>query len=177
MCYICIKIRNMIRYTFLLFILIVLSCSEKKASAPDVVTNTDTVQTQVAAVKDSVAVIDLTDAAQFLGKKPSEVGLFDQYNLKQRFKKLLGSEYETFIKDWNTESVIKKDEEILYFSACRANACDQNKYLVILDMADNNINIINIQNGRPRSFENKQIIGMSGNLLAEFERIKDSKGL
>lgn len=119
----------------------------------------------------------IADAKNFLGKKATDVKLFDQFNLNQRIEKLLGSDFTEFKADWNDENVIAQDGEILYFTGCRKGACAENKYVVLLDMMENNINIINIRNGRPRSFEEGAVIGMTDKVAAEFERIRNTPGL
>jgi len=44
-------------------------------------------------------------------------------------------------------------------------------------MMESNINIINIKNGRPSSFEEGAVIGMTDKVASEFERIRNADGL
>lgn len=119
----------------------------------------------------------MEDAVKYVGKKPSEVDLFNQYNLNKRIENTLKSDYETFKANWNEETAIMKDGEILYFIGCKTGDCASNKYFVMLDMLDTNINIIFIRGGLPKSFEESAIIGMPENVANAFQKTVSSPTL
>lgn len=119
----------------------------------------------------------LKSLESYVGKKPSEVQLFDNADLTQRIEKLLGADYADFKADWNEESPIMKDGEILYFIGCKSGACAENKYFIMLDLVDPNINIINMRNGRPRSYEEGAVIGMPDTVAEAFDKTRQSQGL
>ena len=111
-----------------------------------------------------------------IGKKPAEVGLLSA-SLKERLKNLLKEEYPVFEKDWNEESVIAVTDRIIFTYGCQAGDCPANKYILILDVADNNINVINFKYGRVRSWEERAIIGLPDKLLEKYESIRKEQGL
>lgn len=111
-----------------------------------------------------------------VGKKPAEVGLLSA-SLKTRLKNLLKEEYAVFEKDWNEESVIDVTDRIIFTSGCQAGDCPANKYILILDVADNNINVINFKYGQVRSWEERAVIGLPDKLLEKYESIRKEQGL
>lgn len=112
----------------------------------------------------------MADAGQYVGKKPSEVDLFSKYNLEKRIEQMLKGEYQNFVESRTEESVINKDGEILYFVVCKASSCPANKYFVILDMLDTNVNVISIRGNLPKSYEESAIIGMTDKIANYFQR-------
>lgn len=160
----------------LLMILTILACSPKKES------NSSTVRENQTPTTENVASAGASNGnfsgfEAFVGKKPADVQLFDKANLNSRIEKLLGSEYQDFKADWNTESNIKKDGEILYFTGCKSSDCNENKYFFMLDLIDSNFNIINIRNGRPRSFEEGPVIGMPDGAAQDFDKVRQGQPL
>jgi hypothetical protein len=167
-----------VRFLSFILAIVVLSCSSKKENSnnPAAGSENQTSDTTNADLpKDGKNTFDGFDA--YVGKKPAEVQLFEKANLNARIEKLLGGEFADFKADWNTESTIMKDGEILYFVGCKSSACAENKYFVMLDLIINNLNIINIRNGRPRSFEEGPVIGMPDKLAGDFEKIRQAQGL
>ncbi|MBK7525864.1 MAG: hypothetical protein IPI53_17490 [Saprospiraceae bacterium] len=90
---------------------------------------------------------------------------------------MLKDEYTTFQKDWKVESPITIQDKILFTTGCQSGDCKANKYILIIDFMDNNINIINFKYGRVRSWEERAVIGLPDKLLAQFESIRKDQGL
>ncbi len=164
------------RFSFLLLSFFILfSC--KTQNEDKKVATAEKADGSIEAEAPKVAATSLAEAKNFVGKKASEVQLFEKFNLNNRIEKLLGAEYAEFKADWNEENNISQDGEILYLTGCRKGACNENKYFLLLDMMESNINIINIRNGRPRSFEEGAVIGMTDKVASEFEQIRNADGL
>ncbi|MFZ1704162.1 MAG: hypothetical protein WAT79_07435 [Saprospiraceae bacterium] len=111
------------------------------------------------------------------GKNPSDIGLITLPGLQARIKSLLKKEYDSFQNDWNEETPLIVEDRILFFSGCQRGDCKANKYVVILDVVDNNINIINFKYGSVKSWEERSIIGLSSSLLEHFEKVRVEQGL
>jgi hypothetical protein len=139
-------------------------------------------QTATVSEKEETPVLERGENAEWkqfeseTGKKPAEVGLMTP-SLKSRLKNLLKDEYPAFEKDWNNESAIEISDRILFTSGCQAGDCAANKYILILDIGDNNINVINFKYGRVRSWEERAVIGLPEKLLNLFENIRKDQGL
>jgi hypothetical protein len=161
-----------------LVVLFLMACSSKKESSTSSQTaSADTAALVLEQANGSPEPQSIKELENFIGKKPSQVQLFEKFDLNKRIEKVLGSELAEFKSDWNDETPIFKDGEILYFTGCKTGACAENKYFMMLDLVENNFNIINIRNGRPRSFEEGAVIGMSDKVAEDFEKIRNAAGL
>jgi hypothetical protein len=162
-------------FSLLFSLLLIFSCSEKKASSGDISGNSaDTIPTEVKGFGTQETIKEITGLA---GKKPAEVNLFEKYQLYPRLEKLLGIEYSTFKNDWNEETPIVAEGEFIYFSGCKAKACTENRYVLLIDLTYNNINVVNFKNTRQRSFEESSIIGLSLKMEEFIEMIRKEQGL
>lgn len=168
-------IMNIKFFTFLTFIFFI-SCSSKKENK--VATTTEVTAAPASAeIPQTPSGDGIKSLTTFVGKKPSEVQIFDKYDFTKRFEKLMGENYTEFKSDWNQETPIMKDGEILYFVGCKANACRENKFFVMIDMITNNLNVIHLKDGRPVSHEENSVIGMSDKIAEDFEKTRSSDGL
>lgn len=123
--------------------------------------------------------IDLNDIAQHVGKMPKEIDLFTKYSLDGRIEKIMGSDFAEFKKDWNEETPLKKDGEVMYTTGCRANDCKSNRYLLVLDLLQNGVNVYNFRQAKTKTYEEDHIIiGLPNQVQADFEKIlNEQKGM
>jgi len=167
-----------LKFISFLLMLFLISCSSKKeSSTSSQATAADSAALVLNEANGSPNAQSIKELENFIGKKPTEVKLFEKFDLNKRIEKVLGNELAEFNSDWNDETPILKDGEILYFTGCKKGACAENKYFMMLDLVENNFNIINIRNGRPRSFEEGAVIGMSDKLAEDFEKIRNAASL
>ncbi len=146
-----------------------IACKNNPSPSSETTTSNDV--TEQVKSGDTTSKPSLADATQYIGKKPSEVNLFSKYNLENRIEKMLQGEYQNFKESLTDETVIMEDGGgILYFIVCKASSCPANKYFVMLDTVDPNINVISIRGGNPKSYEEYAIIGMSDKIAKDFDR-------
>ncbi len=161
--------------SLLFSLFLIFSCGEKKTVSTDTTGGSiDTIQTEVKGFGSQAIIKEITGLA---GKKPTEANLFEKYQLYPRLEKLLGNEFTTFKSDWNEETPIQAEGEFIYFSGCKANACRENRYVILIDLTYNNINVVNFKNTRQRSFEESSIIGLSYKMEDYIEKIRKEQGL
>jgi len=116
--------------------------------------------------------IDLNDIAQHVGKLPKDVDLFTKYSLDARIEKIMGTDYVDFKAEWNEETPLKKDGEVMYTTGCRSGDCKSNKYLLVLDLLQNGINVYNFRGTKTKTYEEDHIIiGLPNQVQADFEKI------
>jgi len=116
--------------------------------------------------------LDLNDITQHVGKLPKEVDLFTKYSLDGRIEKIMGSDFAEFKKDWNEETPLKKDGEVIYTTGCRAGDCKANKYFLVLDVLQNGINVFNFKGSKAKTYEEDHIIiGLPSQAQADFEKL------
>ncbi|MBK8347976.1 MAG: hypothetical protein IPL08_10210 [Saprospiraceae bacterium] len=164
----------MIYKSFALFCFFVfIACQNQKDSSSKSEVKTEaSPQTE----EKAVAKPPFTDLESFVGKNASEVQLFAKYQLNERLKAIMGSEYTDFNTGWKDLGTIKKDIDIIYTAGCKADACDDTKYFLMMDIMTNELNIFYFSNKRIRSFEEGSIIGMPENVANDYEKIRKSAG-
>ncbi len=161
--------------SLLFSLFLIYSCGEKKATSSNTSgSSTDTIQSEVKGFGTQAIIEEITGLA---GKTPAEVNLFEKYQLYPRLEKLMGTEFASFKNDWGEETPIEAEGEFVYFSGCKANACKENRYVILIDLSYNNINVVNFKNTRSRSFEESSIIGLSYKMEEYIEKIRKDQGL
>ncbi len=155
---------------------IIISCKDKKSSADaSSKSNQDTAKIASTSI-DTPTPSNIKELASLAGQTPTQAKIFEIGNLNKRFEKLMGEHYEEFKSDWNQETPIMKDGEILYFIGCKANSCNDNKFFVMIDLVTDNINVIHMKNRRPVSHEESSVIGMTEKMAADFEKSRSADG-
>ena len=160
----------------LLLILSVLSCKQDNKVSGDAAPK----ESKSDSPEQDTTINELVDWKSFEtseNKKPSEVSLMEANGLKSRIKAMLKDNYAEFQNDWNEETPIMIQDKILFTTGCQKGDCKANKYILILDLMDNNINIVNFKYGRVRSWEERAVIGLPDRLLQQFELIRKDQGL
>ncbi|MBK9734458.1 MAG: hypothetical protein IPO92_05600 [Saprospiraceae bacterium] len=129
-------------------------------------------------IVENAAKVDFKDLSQQVGKLPKEIDLFQKYGLYARIEKIMGKDFAEFKAEWNEETPLQKDGEIMYTTGCKAGACKSNKYILVLDISQNSINVHNYKYDHGRSFEEDHtIIGMPYKMADEFDKIRKEQGL
>lgn len=162
---------------FFVFVLSFTACKNNTNTDKSKSENTEITSSLINNEATKIAKPSMEDAAKYVGKKPSEVNLFSQYNLEKRIDALLKNDAQNFKDNLNETTPIMKDGEILYFIGCKVGDCKAMKFFVMLDMLDTNVNVTVINNGTPKSYEESAIIGMTDKIANEFQRILSSPGL
>ncbi len=158
---------TMIKIFNLAMILLLISGCKPKSNTDEAGNPAADIKQELAAPKKELKNIE---AAQ--GKTPTETKLFDTYALMPRFEKLLGKEFDTFKADWNTESPVEYDGEVVYFYGCKKDNCKENRYLILIDVTLNTINIYNFKGGSVRAYEeDKNVIGLNDKVADYFDKI------
>lgn len=158
------------KFLVLLIILTLLNCkpgSDDKNTAPsDISTLTEPTSENSSGFE---------GVETLVGKYPKDVGLFEQFGLRNRLQKMMGKDFSDIDLFWKTESLIKTEDQILWTTGCADPECKETILILVLDLIDNNINVYRFTGGQGRSFEEKGIIGLPSGLTAEFERIRKSR--
>ena len=83
---------------------------------------------------------------KYVGKYPYEVKLLDNAELKSRLVKLLGPDFAAMKANWNVETPMEIEDGIFMASACQQHNCADNRYLLFVDLENDNINVLHIEN-------------------------------
>lgn len=128
--------------------------------------------------KDTLANTEAFPEAEALeslnGKYPRDVKLLDRPELEPRLEALLGDQYEAFRKNWQTETPIIVEDNVLSTSGCEQHNCAANQYVLQIDLKGNNINVHHFGSEVQHFKENGRSIALPEGLAKEFETINQN---
>jgi len=110
-----------------------------------------------------------------VGKTAVDIKLWDNKDVGPRLEKLLGADYATMKKFWGTESPIRADGDVLMMTGCEPHNCGDNQYVMFIDTAGDNINVVHIMNGIPKDYKEKGDITLPKQFADELASLKPNK--
>jgi hypothetical protein len=110
-----------------------------------------------------------------VGKTAVDINLWDNKDVGPRLEKLMGADYATMKKFWGTESPIKADGDVLMMSGCEPHNCGDNQYIMFIDTAKDNINVVHIKNGVAKDYKEKGDITLPKQFADELSTLKSNK--
>ena len=109
------------------------------------------------------------------GKTAVDIKLWDNKDVGPRLEKLMGADYATMKKFWGTESPIKADGDVLMMSGCEPHNCGDNQYVMFIDTANDNINVVHINKGVAKDYKEKGDITLPKEFADELSSLKPTK--
>ncbi|KAB1229414.1 hypothetical protein [Chryseobacterium viscerum] len=156
--------------------LCVVSC--KKESKTESSVSTDTLATTLP--KDSVStpkndsVVSPSSASgaaniitKNVGKYPHDIKFFEDKSITERLKKLVGTQYDEMVKNFNVESPVTSENEIYKLTGCKQHDCPGYATSIYYDAKNNNLNVSIDKNGKVTDFAEKGKITVSESLKAK----------
>ena len=119
----------------------------------------------------------LTQLKEFTGKRVREIDLWAAPDMNDRMSKLLGDEFPKMKEEWMIESPIYSEGDSLMVAGCEMNNCDKNQWIMVADVANDNINIYHIKDGSMKLYKEKAEIPIAATFKSEFERMKSVQGV
>jgi len=110
-----------------------------------------------------------------VGKTAVDIKLWDNKDVGPRLEKLMGADYATMKKFWGTESPIKADGDVLMLSGCEPHNCGDNQYVMFIDTANDNINVVHINKGVAKDYKEKGDITLPKEFAEELSALKPAK--
>jgi|GEM_PF-764592 len=153
--------------------LILFSC--KKDIAKEVPT-TDSTSIKTESLKTGSTTINPNDSLYNLVDK-SVVGtrFLTKSSLAPRLKKLLGSDYDQMVKNWNTETPFEKQDNILHAWGCKQHDCGTYSYDLYIDVKNNKINVYKFSESKLTIFKEDNFeIEIKGNFLKDLNIKKEN---
>ncbi|MEQ1605209.1 MAG: hypothetical protein ABL999_10105 [Pyrinomonadaceae bacterium] len=83
-------------------------------------------------------------AKEIIGKTATEIKLWQNKKVDPQLRELLGEDYSMMRRFWNTETPIKKFGDFLMLTGCEKQNCSNNRYVVFMNMATSNIEVVHI---------------------------------
>ena len=109
------------------------------------------------------------------GKTAVDIKLWDNKDVGPRLEKLMGADYATMKKFWGTESPIKASGDVLMMSGCEPHNCGDNQYVMFIDTANDNINVVHINKGVAKDYKEKGDITLPKEFADELSTLKPTK--
>jgi len=110
-----------------------------------------------------------------VGKTAVDIKLWDNKDVGPRLETLMGADYAKMKKFWGTESPIKADGDILMMSGCEPHNCGDNQYVMFIDTAGDNINVVHINKGVAKDYKEKGDIKLPKEFADELATLKPTK--
>ena len=109
-----------------------------------------------------------------LGKYPTQVNLFQNEILTSRLKNINRFDYDALIANWNTETPITIENQIIHSSGCKAHNCPSSGYEFFIDLENDNINIYHFRGNTLRVYTEKDWIDLPESFNNEIETKKSN---
>jgi hypothetical protein len=140
-----------------------------KSTAPNSSTPADAPKTAVTPAS------SLSSLKASVGKTAVDINLWDNKDVGPRLEKLMGTDYATMKKFWGTESPIKADGDVLMMTGCEPHNCGDNQYVMFIDTAGDNINVVHINKGVAKDYKEKGDITLPKQFAEELSMLKPNK--
>jgi hypothetical protein len=119
----------------------------------------------------------LKQVKELAGKRVRQIELWDAPDMNERLSKLAGDEYPNLKEEWVIESPITADGDKLMAAGCEMNNCDKNQWILLADIADDNINLYHIKDGTLKLYKEKGEIQVPQAFAGDFARMKSVQGV
>jgi hypothetical protein len=109
----------------------------------------------------------LTTLRKSAGKYPNDIKLLDIAELRDRLKKLVGKDFAGMKSNWNVETPMELSGDIFKAEACQAHNCGSNRYVLFVDLKNDNINVFHVEDSVPKTYFEHGEIKLPGKFAAD----------
>jgi hypothetical protein len=102
-----------------------------------------------------------------VGKYPHDIKFFEDKSITERLKKLVGTQYDEMVKNFNVESPVTSENEIYKLTGCKQHDCPGYAASIFYDAKNDNLNVSIDKNGKATEFAEKGKITVSESLKAK----------
>jgi hypothetical protein len=97
---------------------------------------------------------------ELIGKYPTQESIFNNENLSNRLKGIDNLDFVNLIVNWNTETALTIEDQIIHASGCNDNDCPSNAYELFIDLENDNINVYHFRGNTLRVYTEKEWINL-----------------
>lgn len=126
-----------------------------------------TSQTKTAAEEDAAtAVVETAEniITTNKGQYPREFGLFEDEEIVNRLKFLVGDRYDEMVANFNVETPVVTEDGIYKVTGCKQHECPNYHVTILFDAVNDNMNVLINQDGKIDGFGEKASITMTETL-------------
>lgn len=102
-----------------------------------------------------------------VGKYPHDIKFFEDRIITERLKKLVGTQYDEMVKNFNVESPVTSENEIYKLTGCKQHDCPGYATSIYYDAKNDNLNVSIDKNAKATDFAEKGKITVSESLKAK----------
>lgn len=99
-----------------------------------------------------------------VGKYPTDIKLFEDKDLTDRLKKLMGADYDEMVKNFNVVSPVKAENEVYRANGCMQHNCPGYYAFIYFDAKNDNLNVLIDRDGKVKEYAEKGKIEISEEL-------------
>ena len=112
---------------------------------------------------------ELFSLNDYIGKYPTQIKLFENEILASRLKNINRFDYNALVANWNTETPITIEDQIIHASGCKEHDCPSSGYELFIDLKNDNINIYHFRANTLRVYTEKEWITLPKGFNDEIE--------
>lgn len=90
-----------------------------------------------------------------VGKYPTDIKLFEDQELTDRLKKMMGADYDEMVKNFNVVSPIKTENEMYRANGCMQHNCPGYYAFIYFDAKNDNFNVLIDRDGKVKEYIEK----------------------
>ena len=146
-------------FPFVAFFLFI-NCTEHKKVSPNILDE----NSQDITVQDT-EIIPETESLEgmyflngLIGKYPTQENIFTNKILSDRLKGINNLDFDKMIANWNTETPLAIEDQIIHASGCKDRDCPSNAYELFIDLDNDNINVYHFRGNTLKVYTEKEWI-------------------
>ncbi len=104
--------------------------------------------------------VDIYPLKESVGRTASEMNLWQNKNVVRRLRNLMGANFATMVKFWNTETPLKKFGDVLMLTGCERDNCSGNRYVIFLSTSEGLLSVVHIGKDTIREWKTRDTLDL-----------------
>ncbi len=181
------KHKTILRYISVLLLFTFINCTQTKKEKVQEIPIEKNKEIEITKEIDSIQILDSIERSaikkpakktvkpglyfltDLIGKYPTQENIFDNKYLTKRLKNIKHFNFDNMKRDWNTETPITIEDQIIHASGCKSNNCPNSGYELFIDLKNDNINIYHFRSNTLRVYTEKDWITLPKGFSNEIE--------
>ena len=162
---------DILKFLFISLLFLLCSCSELKKERPkflDKKTQENDIQ-EVQTIPEAAPLHGMYFLNELIGKYPTQEKIFTNEILSNRLKKINNLDFDKLLANWNTETPLTVEDQIIHASGCKDNNCPSNAYELFIDLVNDNINVYYFRGNTLKVYTEKEWITLPKKFNDEIE--------
>jgi len=119
--------------------------------------------------------VEIAPLKEFVGKTANEMKLWQNEDVARRLRKLMGADFVTMLKFWNTETPLKKFGDTLMLTGCERDNCSNNRYVIFLSTSEGLVSVVHIGKDTIREWRTRGTLELPPPFAEELAAMKSHK--